>query len=449
MKIFTLIGMLVLVFLLSGNERVCAQVSASDNTPEAFKLSFSDRLRIETYDNTVTLSKAAKAGSSYARNRINLTGQWFPSGSLEFAATVSNEFRNYFSPSTNDFYMNEVYFDQLYLKWKTKSIAEGVLTLGRQNITLGEGFVVMEGTPLDGSRSVYFNAARYDWSIVPGHLLTAFYTYQPKIDKLPVLNGRDIDPAFQGDGSWNLVEQTEAGGGLYYTAKMSALDLQAYAIRKDYLDPDVKAGQFKSGINTAGSRMNAVIDKNFSAAVEAAYQFGRSGDARKNAYGGYAYVNYAPLSPSKMLPKKITLGTICLSGDDRSTKNDEGWDPIFSRWPKWSDSYVNTLIKEFNGRPAYWSNLISLYASTQFSLDEQADLILTYHHMAAPEASAATAFLSGNGRTRGDLLIAKLLFTVSRTVSGHVIIEHFIPGNYYFKNANVGNWARIEFLFRI
>lgn len=420
----------------------------SGHQPAAFKLSITERFRIETYDNTVTLSKAAKAASSYARNRINVMAQWYPDPSVELAAMVSNEFRNYFSPSTNSFHMNEVYFDQLYVKVKTAGLADGELTLGRQNITLGEGFLVMEGTPLDGSRSIYFNAARFDWNASPIHQLTFFYTYQPKIDKLPVLNGRDIDPSNQGDGSWNLAEQTESGGGLYYTGKLADVNLQAYVLRKDYLDPDVKAGQTTHGVNTAGGRVSAAFDRHFSATAEGAWQFGTSQHIRKNAFGGYAYGTYASLAEPGIIPKKISIGAVYLSGDDRSTKDDEGWDPLFSRWPKWSDSYVYTQVKEF-GKPAYWSNMMSLYASMLFSLDDQFDVSAAYHHLTAPQAGTATALLSGKGDVRGDLFIAKLLFTMSKTVSGHVIIEHFIPGNYYFDNADVSNWARIELLFKL
>ncbi len=34
-------------------------------------------------------------------------------------------------------------------------------TVGRQDIIEGVGWLVMDGTPLDGSRTVYFDAARF------------------------------------------------------------------------------------------------------------------------------------------------------------------------------------------------------------------------------------------------------------------------------------------------
>jgi hypothetical protein len=444
-----IVSLFILLLCISANQRLVAQSSASENQAEKFKFSFADRFRIETYDNPATLSKSKESGNSFIRNRISLTGQWFPDESVEVAAKITNEFRNYFAPSTNRIHMNELFFDQLYVKWNTKKCLDGVLTLGRQNITLGEGFVVMDGSPLDGSRSTYFNAFRYDWNINANHSMTLFYTYQPSIDKLPVINGNDIDPAYQGDGSWKLTEQTEAGGGIYYTGKIQDLNLQSYYIRKDYLKPDTKAGQIKSGINTIGSRLTMPLNNNFRSTLEGAYQFGKSGNFDKSAYGGYLYFDFTPKLEYNFIPKKITVGTVCLSGDDKSTKNDEGWDPIFSRWPKWSEVYTYTQIKEFNGRPAYWSNLISFYTSLQFTLDDQFGFNFDYHHMLAPQEAPVSAYPGGSGKVRGDLFIGKLLVNINKNVTTQIIIEHFIPGNYYFRNAAKCNWARMEFLYKI
>jgi hypothetical protein len=415
-------------------------------TDSKFKLSFMERLRIETFDNSVTLSRDAKAANSYLRVKTSLMGQWFPSENVEAALRLTNEFRNYFAPVTNTFHMNEVFIDQLYIKINTKAVVDGMLTAGRQNITLGEGFVVMDGSPLDGSRCNYFNALRFDWNLSKNNTLTFLGIYDNKDDQLPVINGKDIDASFLGDGTWRLLPQSETGLGVYYTGRMNNLDLQGYYIRKDYVDPDRKIGQAKSSVNTLGGRLSASLCKNFASTVEAAYQVGKTGDNDKNAYGGYAYVDYMPLS-ERYLPKSLTVGTIYLSGNDPNTKKDEGWDPIFSRWPKWSESFIYTQIKEFGG-PAYWSNLASVYLSVKFNPDDQTNLIFDYHHLLSSEDGINKGIM-GTGNVRGDLFVAKVFYEINKNMSGHVIFEHFIPGNYYFKGANVSNWARFEFLYKI
>ena len=47
-------------------------------------------------------------------------------------------------------------FETLYLEHR---FADGAsLRVGRQDITRGDGFILTDGSPLDGSRVVYFNA---------------------------------------------------------------------------------------------------------------------------------------------------------------------------------------------------------------------------------------------------------------------------------------------------
>jgi len=108
------------------------------------------------------------------------------------------------------------------------------------------------------------------------------------------------------------------------------------------------------------------------------------------------------------LPSRLTLGSIRLGGDDPETENWEGWDPLFSRWPKWSFSYLYTLIQEHDGRVAYWSNFASLYAALTFNIKNRIDLIVTIHHLTAPELSNGTApYLNRTGKNRGTLFVTK------------------------------------------
>lgn len=450
MKNFTLYRIILLALLnicIGGS--AYAQTAGTNNPATGFKLSFQERVRFETWDNTITLSRDAKAGNSYMRNRTSLMGQWFPAESLELAVKLTNEFRTYYAPSTNIFHMNELFFDQLYIKWNTKSILDGTLTLGRQNLTFGEGFVVLEGTPLDGSRATYFNAARYDLNLNQESTLSVFGLYMPKTDDLPMINGNDIDPAFLVNGTWGLTEQKETGLGLYYTGKLSWANLQLYFIRKNYIDPNVSTGQVDSDVNTIGGRFNKTLSKEFNFTFEGAYQFGKHGDNNRNAYGGYLYLDYKTNWNKNYLPKTFTIGSICLSGDDPKTQNNEGWDPIFSRWPKWSDSFVYTLVKESNGKVAYWSNLISIYSSVKFVFDEQISFNLDYHHMLSVQTGLNSTFPGGTGSIRGDLFIAKVLFEINKSVSGHVIFEHFKPGDYYFSGADAANFARVELTIKL
>jgi hypothetical protein len=426
---------LIFSFLFFFTQILFAQEESKSDTISQFKISFSERFRIETWDNAITLSKAANAGTTYDRNRTSLMGQWFPDKQIEAALMLTNEYRYYFAPSTMKFNLNEIFFDQLYLKYKDTF---GSVTLGRQNIMLGEGFIMMDGGPLDGSRAAYFNAARFDIAIDKTKILSGFVTYVPQTDNiLPIINTQNQQ----------LIEQPEMGIGLYFAGQFDQINLQPYYIFKHIYTTDLHPT--KSNIHTIGTRAAMPIANQFAFTIEGAYQFGNYGDYNRSAFGGYTYVDYTTKINKAYLPDVITLGGIYLSGDNQATNKMEGWDPVFSRWPKWSESYIYTQIKEFGGKVAYWSNFASIYGKVKFTLMSDLSLNIDYHHMFAPQKAAAGSFPGGTGNTRGDLIIAKLIFKINHNISGHILWENFAPGNYYFEGASRYSWARVEFLFQI
>ncbi len=183
--------------------------SQKGNIHPKVSIDFSERFRMVTSDNAVSLADSAAAGNAFTRHRTGIAGQWFPNSRFECGLKLTNEFRYYFVPENREFSFSEIIIDQLYIKWNNSAVLPGTLTLGRQNIILGEGFIVMDGHPLDGSRSIYFNAARFDWKLSQKDKLILFYAHQPETDNiLPVIHDSDAP----------LIEQPEEGMGAYFTA---------------------------------------------------------------------------------------------------------------------------------------------------------------------------------------------------------------------------------------
>ncbi|MCP4684173.1 MAG: hypothetical protein GY867_01895 [bacterium] len=427
--------LLVFIVLTSGGS-----TSRADSTPgnihPRIRVSFSERFRLVSWDNAIHLEDAAEGAATFTRHRTSLMGQWFATERVELALKVTNEFRYHFVPQDREFSFDEIFIDQLYVKWATGKFLPGTLTLGRQNIILGEGFVVMDGHPLDGSRSIYHNAARFDWKVAENSRLTLFCTYQPEFDEtLPIIHESDQQ----------LIEQPEMGIGAYYHWRHNDLDLQAYFIRKNVQPGEMR--RVKSRINTLGVRGQHPLTTKLSITGEGACQFGDYGEVDRSAFGGYAHADYkADLKGP--LPKKITLGALYLSGDDPGTEDNENWDPLFSRWPKWSESYIYTQVREDG--VAYWTNCASLYGRVEFDVAQGVALGLDYHHLMAPEhADASVPFPGGAGRNRGDLVIGMLKYRVNQQLTGHILWESFTPGSYYFSQANGYAWARVEFLLKL
>jgi hypothetical protein len=425
------IGALCLAAALSG-----IPAAAQDKTEGAeprLKLIFVERFRFEAWDNAVSLDETADDASAYTRNRTTLGLDWKPLKNFEVLGKVTNEFRVTLAPKDRAFGWHELFVDNLYIKWTLPGRVPFTVTAGRQDLNFGEGFVIADGTPGDGSRSYYFNALRVDAGLAEGHTLTAFAHATKATDRyLPV-----VHPKPQA-----LAEQPESALALYYAGMFGKTRLDAYAVRKT-TDAN-EAWPIATRTETFGARAVAPLAKPLSLTVEAAFQTGKAGEAGRAATGAIAHLDY-DLKGTLPWLKSAVIGGILLSGDDPATARMEGWDPIFSRWPKWSESYIYTYTRE--SRPSYWSNLSSVYAQLAFDLGARSDGHLMIMPMGAGHAQVAD-FPGGSGRYRGTLLRGRLNYKVSKYLTGRVIWEHFTPGSFYLPGASSYNWLQFEIIFR-
>jgi len=409
-----------------------APTGAEDKPAPRLKLIFAERFRQETWDNAINLDDTSSEGFAYTRNKTTLGLQWFAAKGLEITGKLTNEFRVYFAPKDRPFNWNEVFFDNLYVKWKLPKDLPFTLTAGRQDIFLGEGFVIADGNPLDGSRSFYFNALRLDYQARPNHKIIFLLHSMDTTDTfLPTINDQDQP----------LIEQPEKALAAYYSGLFGKSTLDAYIIRKTI--DKVEAADIESGINTFGARLQAPLFQPLLLTFEGAYQTGSYGEADRRALGGISHLDYSP--GGVPLLKTLIVGGIFLSGDRPETERFEAWDPLFSRWPKWSEGYIYTFIRE--SRVAYWSNLTSFYGSVVLDFGTRANATLTCHRLGADERNPA-AFPGGTGVSRGTLIVSKFNFTISRNLSGYVQWDYFRPGDFYFAGASPFNWLRFELMFR-
>ena len=135
-----------------------------------------------------------------------------------------------------------------------------------------------------------------------------------------------------------------------------------------------------------------------------------------------------------------------MSGDDNATEDWEGWDPLFGRWPKWSESYIYTQLLE--GGVAYWTNLHFIYIRSDFDIAPNVSLRAEYQGLMAPRAYQGSP-LGSTGTARGDMVIGKVTYKVNDYLSGNVTWEHFNPGDYYWEDADAANWLRFELMLKV
>lgn len=428
-KIILIAGILLLSF---------NTISAQEQTEiKKLKFSFSERMRLTSFDNAISLNDEAEPWT-FSRFHTSLGLNYSPHNNIELNFVLTNESRIWISPDSKKSQFDEIFIDQLYVKWKNIAKLPLEITAGRQNIMLDEGFICLDGQPLTGSRSAYFNAVKSIYSLNKKNSITAFVSYIPRTDDLlPIING--LDPAQM------LEEQANTGLGLYYKSKIKNANLSAYYFNKSTHKNDDFL--IESQTNALGARVDIPLFKDLKFTSEGAFQFGKSGDFNRNAYGGYFHLDYA-LNEKIPLLKGLSFGGFYLSGDDPVTTKIEGWDPLWSRWPKWSESYIYTLIIENGGKVAYWSNIASLNMTVKGQFSEKVSFVSSYYHMLAVEDNTS-AFCDGEGKTRGDLLTLKLNYQIDKNWSGHFLYETFKPGNFYPSTADGYHWIRFEVLVKI
>jgi hypothetical protein len=400
---------------------------------------------MEDWDDIVDHSGASDDFRTQVRFRSRLWASYRPSARLEAVAGIINENRTITEPDMA-YNGREVVFETLWVDWR---LGGGwAVRPGRQNLMRGEGFVLFDGSPLDGSRTAYFNALDV-YRVFGKSKLELLAISDPRTDQyLPRFNEAEKPSEQQ-----RLVEWDERAVGAYLTyAELPRTGLEAYVFYKtetdDYRAPSHPQFQPDRRLGAIGGRVVQSLGRGFSLIGEAAYEVGsqdagQTGGASRDlrAWGGYARVK-------KELARKtrpsFSLAYIGLSGDDPGTETIEGWDPLFSRWPKWSELYIYSLGPETGA--AYWTNTGMWEAEVRLAPIKALALRATYYRMEAYESWAGKGAVFGTGTTRGDLFQLRADVTLGASWKGHALYEHLDPGDFY-RGEDGGHFLRFEVIY--
>jgi hypothetical protein len=451
-KGLTKVSLALMLFLLFA-------VSAYAEVETSYGINF--RLRQETWDNLFDMNIIDVTSNSpvFTRPDDNYfrlkTSPWFKATvdkQYVFYTKLTNEMRYYMETSSQasrpaGYNKDEIVFDNLYASANSIAGSPVELTVGRQDLmTYGEGFVIMDGTPVDGSRTYYFDAAK-------GVVKFGDRTSVDLIWITDQYSDRAL-PSLYSEPRRQLNTTDEQAAVVYGRTRIGeTLNLEPYYIyKREQTTPLPYGTQGALKLNTVGARAVYGLGKGWNLRGEFAHQFGsyengtdRTGD------GGYAYISrkYEEVA----LQPYFELGGAYLSGDDPKTTNKvEAWDPLFSRWPWMSELYVLSYGTE-TGIVGYWTNLQLYRASFKFTLDPATRLDLSYNYLRANEnshVSTAPPIYSADGKDRGSLIQAKLSHKFSKAVDGYFLLEDFVPGNYYVPtNRDNAMFVRWELQWKI
>jgi hypothetical protein len=448
-----------------------------------YKFGASERIRQEIWDNLLDLKTLEpQPPGAYDRNFFRFkTSLW---GSADF-----NKDTGIFLKLTSEIYYNlgpykqnsnsrssgytrldenEGVVDNLYLKANNVFGLPIDLKIGRQDLFFedryGEGFFFSDGTPQDGSRTFYFNAAKAKWRVNDDNNIDFVYiTNRFQDTYLPTWRTSVAD----GGTYYNkkkILDTSDSQAFMVYgrTKPSAGLAVEPYYIFKREEEAPINAVIPELDLNTLGARAVYQSDP-WTFGGEFAYQFGEydgekgasqyAGQDRK-AYGGYIFGSRKFANVT--LKPEFELRFVYLSGDDPSTGDNENFDPLYSRQPYWNELLIYTYIFEFwrdaAGVAAYWSNSQVFMATAKMELSTATKLSLSYQYWRANEwAQPITPFraMFNQGYERGHLPKLFLTHKFNKNVDFFFQYEYFIPGDFYADKAKNGQFLRWNIQFKI
>lgn len=406
---------------------------------------FTARLRHEYWKNPIDLEDTTRDDRSFYRMKFSLWGQHAFSDVFSGYAKITNESRSYIIYEGGDagYNINEAVFDNLYFDWKNMLGTPLNARIGRQDLLglYGENFMFGDGTPLDGSRTFYFNAAKFAWKLNDTQALDFLVIGDPKQDDLlPVFNEQK-----NAAGVRTQLNSTEdaAFAAIMKCDPTKECHREAYYIYKTETGTTASATDTK--LNTIGFFVKRAFEA-FTLRGQAAYQTGDYGTAKRTGLGGYVF---ADKSFAGKLSPAASVGYVYLSGDDKATADNEGFDPLFSRFPSYSEYYAIELAKETGA--AYWTNFTIAKIQGSIVPCAKSKLTVAYNMMGAPQKGALVAgALYGTGTNRGNMITARFdyKFDEKGDITGYLYGEQLTPGDFYASTADPGMFSRAEVQFK-
>ena len=395
--------------------------AAAGGAPPAnrLELGFEERVRSENWDNSTDFNQKTVDARHQWRFRTRAWAKWSASASTDFVLGLADESRKLTTPHVA-LTMDETVIENLYLDHR---FADGAsVRVGRQNLSKGDGFILTDGSPLDGSRVAYFNALDLGWTSGKSRLDLLIISDPYRDEYLPRVHDR----------TKSLIEWDENALGLYWTdASRAGTTLDVYYFYKSQTGDTralTNAGyQGDRMFHTLGGRCTRDFAGGWSLKAEMAGQAGGQNPGSDiRAWGTQATLKKSFAHATK---PALLLGWTGLSGDDPTTAANEGWDPLFARYPKWSELYIYTLASERG--VAYWTNLSMWQAEVRLTPVKPLDLRATYYRLDAFHRFPGKPAIYANGTHRGDLYEARADYKLNDNWRGHVVGEHLTPGDFY------------------
>ncbi len=405
------------------------------------------RVRQEIMDNVPglpgggLLQRAAEGPyRNHMRYRVRAWGEVTAAETWRLYMRVTDEFRWNIRPKNHKTtFPDELIIDNLYLE--ATDLFDGFLDfrVGRQDIynLYGLDHIFVDGTPGDGSRTVYADMARAAFHFSEEERLDVFvlHNYDDNPARWGTERGRHRSLSGLGGGN---VEMDDWGWGAIWSGNAAGwLPYQVFAMQKiteRFTRNHVRHPYTRREL--VGFKLTPRLDDEFSLQFEGMGQIGRNGDGDwLSGWSSYAGINWKSATESSIKPF-ASLGLNFMSGDKHAADEDGGhhaWDPMWSRGVNDSELF---LYGTHYG-VAWWSNMMFL--------NLKGGVELGAHHRVSfatgPMFAAVDDGLGGDdGHFKGYLSQVRYDFPIFLAdkskgerfeMFGHLYAELFNPGNYF------------------
>jgi hypothetical protein len=410
-----------------------------------FSYSLDERVRTENWDDIYQNYTTANNEHKQLRLRTRLGGTLStPNSEVQFNVRLANEINKSIYPNVR-FNNNELIFDRFNLALNKTFLPGVTLNVGRMDWVKNGGFLFLEGNPGDGSRSTYYNLANL-----------AYHRKGSQLELVGILDPRrDRFLGIVHDQARNLIEWDEQAIGAYYTDrnhKSTDFDVY-YMLKKEIHDPRSASSIFfqpDKHVHTVGGYINRRLPQSMSIKGEADLQWNavRANAAQAlaaaswTAFGGYINVTK---QAKEFFGQPYFLGGYTVLTSSEKQTDGAGFDPLFSRWPYFSEMYIYSQIVEkgvgysTNDKVfelmAGWTPVKPLRVAAAF-----------YQHQAFRSIRSFDPTTFGAGTNRGENYQLRLDLTAKKNWTGHILWERMDTGDFY-ANPHPIQWVQIEAIY--
>jgi len=403
------------------------------------------RIRLEGFERTVVDPEMAMPTSDYGpayeylrvRTRVWLgikVQDW-----MKFNARLVNR-SQYFSsrpgdngagPATWEF-PDETILDQLNLQLPNIADSDWSLTIGRQDFFLGNGMVYLEATPYDQGRTIYSDGVSAVMKKASDTLkLFAFYNrFQDKT--LPVINDQDRrlsrGDIFTAGADWTHTFHKCFSTELYYI----------FANVMENATTDM--GDDDADTHTAGIRLFGAPHDQIDYSLEFAREFGTGKEEELDMSNTLVDARLTLKAPkdTKLSPS-VLLQYTYFAGDDPTTPEFEGWDPIFANYPIYREELLPIM---FGARG--FSNLHQGRIEGRVAITKTLSVATAYTYLVADHDNLALpGGRGGTGGGFGQLISAFVDYKPCKYVAFALEVAEFYPGS-YFTDGDNSTWGRFQ-----